>query len=399
MAAALLTGCGAGSGGPGAGTGSLTTPTTPTAPTTHTTPPTTSGSATTPTTTPAGTSTPATTTLPTGWTEQRLLAQLVMVGADFSDAGTAAPSLAAGAGGVVFVGQPAAGTGPVLSAAMSALVREAEVLPFMATDEEGGGVARLANLTSPTLPWPRQVVEGGWTTAQLESTVARIAAEMRALGMNMDLAPVLDTAAPDDPVDYESKRSFSASGEVAAAYGKAFLDGLSAGGMIGAVKHFPGLGQASADTDLGAAADPPLSRMANDLVPFRQAIAGGVRVVMMSNVTEPDWGPAPATLDPAAYRYLRSLGFDGVIITDSLGAGAVTAYGMSAAAAAVRAIESGADMAMLASPTQFAATMSGLEQAVATGRLSMGQVIRSVDRIVAVKNLLLPAGAQIAVPR
>ena len=129
--------------------------------------------------------------------------------------------------------------------------------------------------------------------------------------------------------------------------------------MIGVVKHFPGLGHANGDTDTGPATDPPLSELeGDDLIPFEQAIAAHVPVVMMSNVTEPDWGKAPASLNAAAYAYLRHIGFNGVILTDSLDAGAISAIGIDGARAVVEAIEAGADMAMITTATDYPGALS-----------------------------------------
>jgi beta-N-acetylhexosaminidase len=302
-----------------------------------------------------------------------------------------------GAGGLVFFGQPAAGSGPTIKNQLGVLDRTASVPPFMATDEEGGQIARLANLVG-SLPWPRQMA-AQWTPTEVTQHLTSVGAAMRALGMNMDLAPVLDTASSGDTIDEENLRSFSQVGSTAASYGLAFLRGLSAGGVIGVVKHFPGLGHANGDTDLGPATDPPLAQLASDdLVPFRRAIQAGVRVVMMSNVTEPDWGSAPASVNPNAYAYLRSLGFSGVILTDSLDAGAISSTGVDGARAAVEAIEAGADMAMITTPSDYPAALAGLEAAVSSGRLPMAQVIRSVDRIISVKDSILPAADAIAAP-
>jgi beta-N-acetylhexosaminidase len=320
-----------------------------------------------------------------------------MVGGEYSDPGASAQDLVDGAGGLVFLGQPAAGTGPPLTSEMTSLLTSARVPPFMATDEEGGEIERLSNLVG-ALPWPRQMA-GQWTPAQVTEQVAQVARGMRALGMNMDLAPVLDTASSTDLIDDENDRSFSENGAVAGEYGTAFLQGLAQGEMIGVVKHFPGLGHANGDTDTGPASDPPLSQLINDdLVPFRQAIASGVHVVMMSNVIEPTWGSTPASLNPAAYAYLRQLGFKGVIITDSLDAGAISATGTDGAQAVVEAVEAGADMAMVTSPGDFPSALSGLEEAVSSGRLPMSQVIESVDRIVALKNAFLPASERVSPP-
>lgn len=320
-----------------------------------------------------------------------------MVGGNYSDPGASEQDVSEGAGGLVFLGQPPAGSGPTLTSQMDALVQAAHIIPLMSTDEEGGEIERLSNIVG-ALPWPRQMAEE-WSTIEVTAQLTSVAEKMRALGMNMDLAPVLDTASSTNTIDDENFRSFSDVGATAGVYGLAFLKGLTAGGMIGVVKHFPGLGHASGDTDTGPATDPALSELeGDDLIPFEQAIAAHAPVVMMSNVTEPDWGRTPASLNGAAYAYLRRLGFTGVILTDSLDAGAISATGVDGAQAVVDAIEAGADMAMVTTPADFPGALSGLEAAFSSGRLSLAQVIRSVDRIIALKNSILPAADAITPP-
>jgi beta-N-acetylhexosaminidase len=335
--------------------------------------------------------------IPRGWTETALLSQLIMVGASYSDPAASEQVVQDGAGGLVFLGQPAAGSGPTLTSQMDALLQAAHIVPLMATDEEGGGIERLSNVVG-SLPWPRQMADQ-WSPAEVTVQLTVVAQRMRALGMNMDLAPVLDTASSTDTIDEENYRSFSEVGATAGAYGLAFEKGLTDGAMIGVVKHFPGLGHANGDTDTGPSTDPPLSELAtDDLIPFEQAIAAHAPVVMMSNVTEPDWGQEPASLNPSAYAFLRHMGFTGMILTDSLDAGAISAIGVDGAQAAVRAIEAGADMAMVTTPTDYPGAIGGLEQAVSSGHLSLSQVIRSVDRIITVKDLILPASDRITPP-
>ena len=221
-------------------------------------------------TTSAGTSTTVTTTRPTvptttstnqiprGWTEAELLSQLIMVGGNYSDPGASEQDVSEGAGGLVFLGQPPAGSGPTLTSQMDALVQAAHIIPLMSTDEEGGEIERLSNIVG-ALPWPRQMAEE-WSTIEVTAQLTSVAEKMRALGMNMDLAPVLDTASSTNTIDDENFRSFSDVGATAGAYGLAFLKGLTAGGMIGVVKHFPGLGHANGDTDTGPATDPAALR-------------------------------------------------------------------------------------------------------------------------------------------
>jgi len=341
-------------------------------------------------TTTTATAPPPTTTQPaqpalTGWTTHRLVAQLLMVGAQYISPAASAAVVRDGAGGLVFFGEPSAGSGPGLTAALTSLRRQAAVRPWFASDEEGGGIQRLAALTG-ALPWPREMREQ-WSPLRMATHVAPVASEMRALGVNMDLAPVVDTASADDPVDEEARRSFDEHGTVAANYGLAFLRALEHHRVVGVAKHFPGLGHADGNTDDGPASVPPVAALErNDLVPFQAAIAAGVPVVMMSNATEPDWGSRPASLNPAAYAYLRALGFDGVILTDALEAGAVQASGVDGPQAAVQAIEAGADMAMITNPPDYDAAVAGLEAAVESGQLPRARVVRSVQRILAAKS-------------
>ena len=328
-----------------------------------------------------------TTTLVNGWTEAQLLAQLIMVGGDFSDISASAAAVKDGAGGVVFLGLPPAGSGPSIKASLAQLEDDTSTQLFTATDEEGGGIARLTNVIG-AIPWPRQMGET-MSPHQVQVLMTSQGAAMLALGIDMDLAPVLDTASANDTIDDENERSFNENAKIASVYGLAFAAGLRDGGVIAVAKHFPGLGHANGDTDLGPASDPVISKLAkNDLLTFKKAIGAGIPVVMMSNVTEPTWGGVPASMNPAAYRYLRSMGFKGVVITDSLDAGAISHVGDSGPQAVVRAIEAGADMAMVTTPTDFPAALADLEQAVSSGQLSLAQVDASVQRILALKKLI-----------
>lgn len=376
-----------------------------TAPTTTTTTRSSPSSAPTPTaTTPEATATaPPTTSAPTrpwtagcvtpvgSWPLPDRLAQLLLVGGQFAALGASAAAAQAGVGGFVLFGQPPAGSGPQITAGIAALQADAaaagQVAPWMSTDEEGGLVARLASVIG-ALPAPRQMA-AQWTPAQVQAQLAARGKAMRALGITMDLAPVLDTAPPTDTIADENDRSFSEDGQVAASYGVAFAAGLRQAGVVPVVKHFPGLGHASANTDLGPATDPPLAQLQNpDLVPFRAAIAAGDPVVMVGHPMVPGLtGGLPASLSPATYDLLRTtLHFTGATITDSLAAGAISAAGYSQPAAAVTAIEAGADMAMVGAGA-WPAALTALEQAVSTGRLSLTTVDGAVHHILSVKAL------------
>lgn len=330
-------------------------------------------------------------TPPAQWTPTQVANQLLMVLGEFASAGTLAPEAQAGVGGFVFLGQPASSAGPFLHAALAGLDAGAagagQVQPWMSTDTEGGPVSRLANVLG-SIPSAREMASG-WTAAQVESAMHARGVAMRDLGVTMDLAPVLDTAAPTDPVAYESQRSFSATPGVVAAYGAAFAAGLRAAGVVAVGKHFPGLGHASANTDTGPSNDPPLSQLrGDDLVPFARVVASGLPVVMVGHPVVPGLsGGLPASLSPATYALLRgTLGFAGVAMTDSLGAGAISAAGYTQAAAAVASVRAGADMPMVDAST-WQPAVQALVQALSSGALPRSQADASVTRILAAKGV------------
>ncbi len=334
---------------------------------------------------------PACTAPPSTWPVAQRVEQLLMVSGQFSDLGASTSMAASGVGGFVLFGQPAAGSGSAIQSGIAGLDAAAtshgEVVPWMSTDEEGGPIARLSNVIG-TLPSPRQMA-AEWSPAQVQQVMTTHALAMRSLGMTMDLAPVLDTASPNNTIAGENYRSFSENGQTAAAYGLAYAAGLRAGGIVPVVKHFPGLGHATADTDSAPATDPPLSQLeTDDLIPFESAAAASLPVVMVGHPMVPGLtGNVPASLSPAAYQFLHSnLGFAGVAMTDDLDAVAVSAAGYSQPAAAVRAVESGSDMAMI-DADQWSATVSALTQAVSSGGLQLGQLDGSVSRILAAKGI------------
>jgi beta-N-acetylhexosaminidase len=351
-----------------------------------------------PATTTSTTSTTSTTapgaacvTPPTRWSATRIANQLLMVLGYFTSAASLAPEARAGAGGFVFLGEPAASQKTALHATLGGLDADAagagQVVPWMSTDTEGGTVSRLAYVLG-SIPSARQMA-AEWSTAQVESALETRGVALRQLGITMDLAPVIDTASPTDPVADESQRSFSATPGVVSEYASAFASGLRAGGVVAVGKHFPGLGHASANTDTGPSTDPSLAQLrSDDLIPFTRVVASGVPVVMVGHPMVPGLsGNLPASLSPATYSLLRhTLHFSGVAMTDSLGAGAISAAGYSQAAAAVAAVRSGADMPMVDQST-WQPAVAALVQAITAGTIPRAQVETSVGRILAAKGL------------
>lgn len=216
---------------------------------------------------------------------------------------------------------------------------------LIALDQEGGPVQRLK--TSFTLiPSARELGLRG-SVAEVETLARQTARELALVGVNVNLAPVLDVArGPECPL-YE--RSYGADPEQVAAFGEAAVRGYLAGGVLPTAKHFPGLGDTIRDShrELPVAQNPDPSRTV-DLLPFRRAIAAGVPLVMTAHTVVPRWDSRPATLSAVAIRtWLRgNLGFAGVVMTDDLEMGAISGQTPTPEAARL-ALAAGADLLLI----------------------------------------------------
>jgi beta-N-acetylhexosaminidase len=187
------------------------------------------------------------------WSLDRLVQQTIVVPVDENDVGAVRAEVAAGAGGVILFG----GSAPAdLGTELRSLNASAPggIAPFVMTDEEGGAVQRRANLVG-SITSARQM-GATMDPAQIEELARGVALRMRAAGVTMDLAPVLDIDAGQGPNDRDpdGTRSFSPDQSTAAADGLAFARGLADGSVIAVAKHFPGLGGATGNTDVTAAA-------------------------------------------------------------------------------------------------------------------------------------------------
>ena len=192
---------------------------------------------------------------------------------------------------------------------------------LLAVDQEGGRVQRL-KAPFTVIPAARDL--GATSTPdEVERLAGQVARELALVGLNVNLAPVLDV--PRSPACPQWDRAYSSDPETAAAYAVAAIRGYLAGGIIPVAKHFPGLGDTLVDSHellpLAQSGDP---QREVDLLPFRRAVAAGVPMVMTAHLAVPEWEARPATLSPVALQvWLRQrLGFDGVIITDDLEMGA-----------------------------------------------------------------------------
>ncbi|MFZ2087926.1 MAG: beta-N-acetylhexosaminidase [Desulfobaccales bacterium] len=219
-------------------------------------------------------------------------------------------------------------------------------LPLLiAVDQEGGPVQRLKEPFT-RIPAARELGTAA-TPAEVERLSEQVGRELALVGINMNLAPVLDVARSNACPQWE--RSYSPDPQQVAAFGVAALRGLLKGGVLPAAKHFPGLGDTTVDSHqvLPTAQNPDPERTA-DLLPFRQAVAAGVPVIMTAHLHVPAWDSQTATLSPVVLKdWLRTrLGFQGVIITDDLEMGAIAGEA-PAPEAACQALAAGADLLLI----------------------------------------------------
>ncbi len=331
------------------------------------------------------------------WTLTQRAEQLVVVPVEETDVQSILPSVQQGVGGIILFGS----TAPTnLGGQLSTLEADApdQIRAFVMTDEEGGGVQRMANLVG-SLPWPRTMATTMDPT-QVRQLAQQTAAKMLTSGITMDLAPVLDLASGPGPdtLHTDGPRSFSPVPATAAEYGLAFAQGLQAGGVIPVVKHFPGEGSATANTDDAPASTPPFATLqGTDLLPFETAITGRVPAVMVGNASVPGLTTSPASLSSAVIEGLlrQRLGFDGLVITDSLSAGAITARGLDIPSASVDAIEAGADMVLFNSTnpnTTAQQIVSRIVSAVSTGEMPLTQLDDAVLQVLTAKHISLCSG-------
>jgi beta-N-acetylhexosaminidase len=246
----------------------------------------------------------------------------------------------------------------------------------VAVDQEGGPVKRLSGPPSKS---PNQLAALGSAPAARSQGVAT-GTYLSSLGINVDFAPVLDVPGPGS---FMASRAFGRTPGAVGRLGGAFAAGLSSGGVTPTLKHFPGLGRATANTDLRTSVvQAPAGALRADMQAFEPAIQAGAGMVMMSTATYRAFGSLPAALNPTLVGQLRnSLGFGGVVVTDDLEGGAVKAV-MPPPQAGVAAARAGVDMVLFAQyPASGDAGYRALLAAARAGRISRGQLQASYSRI------------------
>lgn len=273
---------------------------------------------------------------------------------------------------------------PEETAALTNVLQVASPTPlFLAIDQEGGKVSRLP---PPFTQWPSASVVGAIGSTELTCAVASaIAMELMVVGINMNMAPVLDVLSnPANPV--MAGRCYGSDAHVVAQHGIAFYRGLASEGVIAVGKHFPGHGDTTVDSHLALPVVPhDVGRLsAVELAPFAYAIRAGIPALMTAHLLLPALDPEhPATL---SRRILTDLlreewGFRNLVISDDLLMQGI-ADSTPAGEAAVRFIEAGGDLMLIchdeAAQRQALVVVT---EAVETGRLSEARVLTSCKRI------------------
>ena len=227
---------------------------------------------------------------------------------------------------------------------------------LVATDQEGGQVQVLNGTGFSDMP--SALRQGRWSPQRLKRAAGTWARQLGRAGVNMNLAPVVDTvpsarAAQDNPPIGVYDREFGYRVTVVARHGRAFALGMAAHGVVPTIKHFPGLGRVHANTDTSSGVtDRVTTRHDAYLRPFAASIDAGVPVVMVSlayyqRIDDKNPGAFSAKIIRTMLR--GDLGFDGVVVSDDLGNAQQVAR-WTPGARAVKFIRAGGDLVLTVNP-------------------------------------------------
>jgi beta-N-acetylhexosaminidase len=340
-------------------------------------------------------------------TDEDLVGQLLLLGWIGSTAEEARPALRdLRAGGIVFVQNVATSAeARAVNQALQRISGEVNLLPpLTAIDHEGGIVQRIKDVRNLGPNW--DLGARGASDAEACQRGLAHAQALRDMGFTMNLAPVLDVNNnPANPVI--GTRSYSDDPDVVARLGTAYIRGLQGGGVAAVGKHFPGHGNTSVDSHLGL---PSLPQSVDaleqvELVPFRRAIEGGVAGIMSAHIVFPAVDPSgvPATLSRKVMTGLLrdQLRFGGLAVSDDMGAMKAITDNYTPGQAAVKAVQAGVDMLILASelPRQREAR-DALLAAVGSGEIPRARLDEAVHNVLVVKARygLLGPGVQAVQP-
>ena len=300
-----------------------------------------------------------------------------------TDAGTEAAEAGTGTDASAEAAAPEDSEGPQKSGLVIPL--------FLAVDEEGGNVMRIGSsaIDVPYVGTMQSVGATGDPEAAYEAG-STIGEYLQMLGFNLDLAPDADVLVDPGNVTI-GDRSFGTDPELCGQMVHRYIDGLHEYGIASCVKHFPGLGDTETDTHTGGAWS---SRTIEDyrsteFLSFKGGIDAGTEMVMISHLSNSELSGSdlPASLNKTIITdILRGeLGYDGIVITDSLGMGAVSER-FGSAEAAVMAVDAGVDILLMSA--DFYSARQGIIDAVNDGRISEERIDESLFRILCARAAL-----------
>lgn len=309
-------------------------------------------------------------------------AQVLLVGIPGTTAAEGGGDVAAaGVGGVVLFGANLVDADQVR--AFTAHLQARAPLPLaIATDEEPGRIGRLAGAgIIAATPSARSL--GRRPPATIEALARRIGREMAALGLTVDLAPVLDvTGAAGGGVIGD--RSFGADPAAVARAGAAFAEGLVAAGIAAVGKHFPGHGETTVDshTTLPVVTASLATLRRRALPPFAAAVDAGIPAIMLGHLQVDAIDPSrPSSLSPRTIELLREeLGFTGLVMTDDLYMGGL-AERWGVPEAVVLALRAGVDMPLLSTSQDLPKIVAAIGAAVADGSLPESRLDEAFLRV------------------
>jgi beta-N-acetylhexosaminidase len=262
---------------------------------------------------------------------------------------------------------------------------------LIGVDQEGGEIKRIP-WAPPTLT-PAEMGGDGRPSVARDQGLATASA-LRDLGINVDFAPVADVPSGTDSFMAAAGRTFAKSSATVSEVADAFAAGLEAGGVLPSLKHFPGIGLATQNTDshvvvIGASRD----ELGAGLQPYQAAISQRIPLIMLSNATYPAFDATDAAGWSSAIgdTLLRhDMGFEGVTITDSLD-GTAKARGVASVDLAELAAKAGTDMLLLTGTEETSAGIfRRLVKDVKDGSLEPATLLASYQRILALKSGLAP---------
>lgn len=274
------------------------------------------------------------------------------------------------------------------TAALHALPGE----PLLSVDEEGGRVARIGNNDNFSVTRYESMAAVGATgdASKARESGNTIGQYLKEYGFDIDFAPDADVNTNPENVVI-GDRAFSNDPKVAAPMVVGYLQGLEEAGVVGCLKHFPGHGDTRGDTHTGyVQSDKNWKQMSEcEMITFKAGIKAGARMIMTAHIAAPEvtGTELPSTLSSIILqdKLRKELGYEGIIITDALGMGAISQH-YTSADAAVKCLQAGVDIMLM--PQNLQEAFDAVMAAVEDGTIPEARIDESVRRVLALKYTL-----------